>query len=70
MHRPDSNCNELTEKTAAAMDNVTLKKLFVTVQRTNLRLTARYAIDDAMSHLTYSAEMIAGYTAAWFDHVW
>ena len=34
----------LIEKTAASLDNLALKKLFVSVQRNNLELCIKYAI--------------------------
>ena len=45
MYKADANCNELIEQTAAAIDNDTLKLLFVSTQH-NLGLCIKYAIEQ------------------------
>ena len=44
MYKADANCYELTEKTATAIDNDTLKHLFVSTQQNNLMLCIKYAV--------------------------
>lgn len=44
MNRPDMNCPELTEKTAAVLDDESLQLLFVSTQRNNLKLCTTYAV--------------------------
>jgi hypothetical protein len=44
MYKADANCMELTEKTAAVIDNGTLLLLFVSTQQNNLGLCIDYAI--------------------------
>ena len=46
MYKADANCNELIEQTAAAIDNDTLKLLFVSTQQYNLELCIKYAIEQ------------------------
>lgn len=50
MNRPDINCPELTEKTAAVL-NDNLQLLFVSTQQNNLRLCIRYAVEQSVGLL-------------------
>lgn len=61
MNRPDANCHELTEKTAAVLDDDNLQLLFVSTQQNNSELCIKYAIrrlvntcsfNEQCSHLT------------------
>ena len=38
MDMPENDCSELTEKTAHAIDNASLRELFISTQRNNLDL--------------------------------
>ena len=49
MYKVDANCNELTEKTAAAIESSTLLLLFVSTQKNNLGLCMEYAIKEWVS---------------------
>lgn len=44
MYKADANCKELTERTAAVIDNETLLLLFVSTQQNNLGICMKYAI--------------------------
>jgi hypothetical protein len=44
MHKPETKCEELSTKTAAALGNNELQKLFVSVQLNNIQLCVKYAI--------------------------
>jgi len=44
MNKPETNCRELTARTAAVLDNKNLQLLFVSTQRNNLELSIEYAI--------------------------
>ena len=44
MHQPGANCNELIEKTAAALSSEELQRLFLSTQENNLEICLIYAI--------------------------
>lgn len=44
MDMPESDCPELTEKTADIIDDTTLKGLFITTQMNNLSICVKYAL--------------------------
>jgi hypothetical protein len=44
MHKPETKCEELSTKTAAALGNNELQKLFVSVQLNNVQLCVKYAL--------------------------
>ncbi|KAJ7139163.1 hypothetical protein C8R44DRAFT_693595 [Mycena epipterygia] len=46
MRAETSNCNELIDKTANALNDDTLKLLFVSVQQNNIYLCVRYAVEE------------------------
>jgi hypothetical protein len=43
MHLGDTDCKELVQVTAGAIDDDVLKLLFVSVQQVNLEVSVRYA---------------------------
>ena len=43
---------ELIKQTAASIDNLALKMLFVTVQRNNLEVCIEYAVNRSVVHLS------------------
>jgi hypothetical protein len=45
MHKETANVSLLMEKTADALDNETLQRIFVSTQRNNLELCMRYALE-------------------------
>jgi len=45
MHKPETKCEELSTKTAAALGNNELQKLFVSVQLNNIQLCVEYALE-------------------------
>jgi hypothetical protein len=44
MHKPETKCEELSTKTAAALGKNELQKLFVSVQLNNIQLCLEYAL--------------------------
>jgi len=76
MRAETSSCNELIEKTADALNEDTLKLLFVSVQENNINLSIRYAVRDALHREhndkddTARLRLIVEGTMAWFPHVW
>ena len=46
MHEEHANANELLEKTVDSLDDNALKLLFVSVQRNNMDLSMKYAIEE------------------------
>ena len=44
MDMPDNDCPELTEKTAVAIDNDSLRQLFVSTQLNNLDLCGKEGV--------------------------
>jgi hypothetical protein len=45
MHHRDKQCPELTDQTAAVIDDPSLRRLFISVQRNNINLCIRAAIE-------------------------
>ena len=43
---------ELIKQTAASIDNLALKMLFVTVQQNNLEICIKYAVNKSVIHLS------------------
>jgi hypothetical protein len=46
MHKGDSNCAEIIEKTADALTNDTLRLLFVSVQQINIDGSIKFAVSQ------------------------
>jgi hypothetical protein len=44
MDMPENDCPELTEKTAGAIDNASLRDLFISTQRNNLGLCGKAGV--------------------------
>ena len=44
MDMPENNCPELIEKTADAIDDASLRELFVSTQKNNLELCAKEGV--------------------------
>jgi hypothetical protein len=44
MHKETASCADLIEKTAHAIDDKTLKLLFVSVQQNNINVCIEYAV--------------------------
>jgi hypothetical protein len=44
MDMPENNCPELTEKTADAVTDASMRQLFVSTQKNNLDLCVKYAL--------------------------
>jgi len=57
----------LIEKTAASLDDLAIKMLFVSVQQNNLELCIKYAIYER-DHLGRSTEDMVHWAASWFRH--
>ena len=45
MHRENARCNDLIEKTAAALDNDIVALMLLAVQRDNLELSVKVALN-------------------------
>jgi len=45
MHLAEKNCLELTEKTANAIDDPSLRQLFISTQKNNLNLCVKAALE-------------------------
>ena len=45
MDMPGNNCSELTEKTADAIDDTSLRELFVSTQMNNLALCGKAGVE-------------------------
>ncbi|KAF8816880.1 hypothetical protein BYT27DRAFT_7205238 [Phlegmacium glaucopus] len=58
---------ELIKQTAASIDNLALKMLFVTVQQNNLELCIEYAVNKYVFKNTNMFELILS-VASWFGH--
>jgi hypothetical protein len=56
MQVEDSNCYELIEKTANALNSDTLKLLFVSVQQNNIDLCIKYAVRQWV-HIFFGSDM-------------
>ncbi|KAG8949132.1 hypothetical protein FRC03_000445 [Tulasnella sp. 419] len=48
MHKQEATCSDLVETTARAMSNRALRKLFISVQETNIQLSIRSATEDVL----------------------
>jgi hypothetical protein len=71
MYKVDANCNELTEKTAAAIDSSTLLLLFVSTQQNNLGLCMKYAIKEWVSTtcMLFSVKLNVDITRVLVKHI-
>ncbi|KAG8958586.1 hypothetical protein FRC03_009001, partial [Tulasnella sp. 419] len=84
MHKQEATCRDLVERTAGAMNNSALRKLFISVQETNIQLSIQSAIEDVLRmyiplnwpHTTVTAqdrnslEKVVFATSLWFHHVY
>jgi len=75
MHIRDKQCTELTDKTAAMIDDPSLRRLFISVQRNNINLCIRAAIEgvvnDILSHrASYTWVHITFSAMCFFPHCW
>jgi len=48
MNKSESQCPELIERTVEALKDEVLQQLLVSVQRTNLRICAKYAVKNVL----------------------
>ena len=71
MYKADANCYELTEKTATAIDNDTLKHLFVSTQQNNLMLCIKYAVTKCVDihHIYMSIKLNMQLTSVLMDAI-
>ncbi|KAG8940818.1 hypothetical protein FRC03_005076 [Tulasnella sp. 419] len=82
MHKEEASCSELTERTASAMSNGILSKLFISVQETNIQISMRSAIRSAIDEYIpdqwptsfdnseRKAALMVYSTALWFYHLY
>ncbi|KAG1758654.1 hypothetical protein EDD22DRAFT_849811, partial [Suillus occidentalis] len=55
LRKDDADCGLLIKRTAAILDDDTLKQMFVSTQRTNLKLCMRYAVELSLAkHLDFT----------------
>jgi len=73
MDRADRNCPELTEKTAAAIDNGSLRQLFTSAQMNNFNLCIKHTLRDIVKKLekkSISWIYLAAMASMSFPHFW
>jgi len=73
MDRADSNCPELTEKTAAAIDIGSLHQLFTSTQMNNFNLCIKQALRDIVPKLeagSISWNYVMVIASMSFPHFW
>ncbi|KDR76573.1 hypothetical protein GALMADRAFT_267622 [Galerina marginata CBS 339.88] len=72
IHKDESNHQEqvgkLIKQTAASIDNLALKMLFVTVQRNNLEVCIEYAVNEYIFESTETIVDLIFKAASWFGH--
>ncbi|KAF7335085.1 GTP-binding protein [Mycena venus] len=68
MREKDTSCKELIEKTAATISDDALRMLFVSVQRNNIGLSVRYAVEMSIDEERIGRVTI--YTLGYFGHIW
>jgi len=59
---------ELIKQTAASINNLALKMLFVTVQQNNLEICIEYAVNQSTFRLTDTMVELVDGAASWFRH--
>jgi len=50
MHKPGADCNDLIEKTAAALSDEKLQQFFLSIQQNNVELCIIYALKKWVKH--------------------
>jgi hypothetical protein len=46
MNKEETKCHELTETIAAVLDNNHLQKMFVSMQKNNMEISMKYALEE------------------------
>ncbi|KAJ7710260.1 hypothetical protein B0H14DRAFT_3524852 [Mycena olivaceomarginata] len=70
MHKNDSSCKELIEKTANAINDDSLRLLFVSVQQNNIDLSIFYAVESAFGSASLDGRQIVEAVLGHFQHSW
>ncbi|KAF8623993.1 hypothetical protein AX15_006093, partial [Amanita polypyramis BW_CC] len=70
MQLPESNCSQLTEKTAEAIDVASLQQLFTSVQMNNLNLCVKAALQDILQSQKYAWHQVLYRILSKFQHIW
>jgi len=72
VHKDEGNhqeqVGELIKQTAASIDNLALKMLFVTVQQNNLEVCIKYAVNGYIFALTDTMGLLIHKATSWFGH--
>ncbi|KAG2037906.1 hypothetical protein BDR03DRAFT_955877, partial [Suillus americanus] len=59
MDKDDADCGPLIERTAEALDDDTLKQMFVSTQRANLEVCMRCAVERSLARYLDSSQTIS-----------
>ncbi|KAG8938179.1 hypothetical protein FRC03_007540 [Tulasnella sp. 419] len=82
MNKEEASCSELAERTANAMSNGILSKLFISVQETNIQISMKNAIESAIrqyiptrwptsfDNSQSKAAVMVYSTTLWFYHIY
>jgi len=70
MHMQNSRCNDLIEKTAMALNEDIVALMLLAVQRNNLRLSVKAALDRALPHTGSKVEDIVRECLFPFPFIW
>ncbi|KAF8197692.1 hypothetical protein K438DRAFT_1918671, partial [Mycena galopus ATCC 62051] len=70
MHKNDSSCKELIEKTANAITDDRLRLLFVSVQQNNIDTSILYAVASAFKSGSLNDRQIVEAVLGYFQHSW
>ncbi|KAF8272797.1 hypothetical protein EI94DRAFT_1677526 [Lactarius quietus] len=70
MHKQNTNCDDLIEKTAAALNDDIVALMLVAVQRRNLELSVKIALNRVHSHAGFEVKHILQECLIPFPYVW
>ncbi|KAF5348792.1 hypothetical protein D9756_009849 [Leucocoprinus leucothites] len=70
MHKPDGCCKELIEETARALNDNVVTLMLVAVQRSNVELSVKLAVERTLPHLRSDAEDVVEKCLGPFPYIW
>ncbi|KAF5345228.1 hypothetical protein D9756_011487 [Leucocoprinus leucothites] len=70
MHKPDGCCKELIEETARALNDNVVTLMLVAVQRSNVKLSVKLAVERTLPHLRSDAEDVVEKCLRPFPYIW
>jgi hypothetical protein len=70
MHKPDGRCQNLIEETAGALNDDVVTLMLVTVQRSNLELSVKLAVQRTYPHFGRDAKDIVKKCLRSFPYLW